>query len=253
MFAFKYIGSKGGQVAASDQLAVLAQSKGRLQLSRRVGTISAINLDAAKRGMCDIRKQCLRSVDALALGTDDRLYFIEFKDRNFRTLCSQGRNPPKEELRIEKEQKRGRRHKQCMATESKVKQEPTIEVELREKMFDSVLLAGLGDEQWRTTDFITSFGALKRSDILDIRGRSVFVLVYNDTTYDTDATEGERKFLSGLEKESKITSCLDPQIPTSKIYWGLEKFVAEDYYTEVHTLSVPEFESYAKNRFKSVL
>ena len=252
MFSFKYIGSKGSLVAASDQLAALAQSKGRLQLSRGVGAIKAVNLDAAKRGMCDIRKQCLCSVDALALGTDDRLYFIEFKDRNFRTLCSQGRNPRKDELRSEKKNNRDKRHKQCRANEVKVEQEPTIEVELREKMFDSALLAGLGDEQWRTVDFITSFGALERSDILNIRGRSVFVLVYNDTTYDTDATEGERKFLSELAKESKITSCPDPQISNSKIYWGLEKFVAEDFYTEVHTLSVPEFESYAKNRFKSV-
>ena len=252
MFSFKYIGSQGGLVAASEQLAVLARSKGRLQLSRGVGSIKAVNFDAAKRGMCDIRKQCLRSVDALALGKDDRLYFIEFKDRNFRTLCSQGRNPSKDDLKIEKEQKREKRHKQRITTESKVKQDPTIDVELREKMFDSALLAGLGDEQWRTVDFISSFGALGRSDILNIRGRSVFVLVYNDTTYDTDATEGEYKFLSELAKESKITSCPDPQISKSKIYWGLEKFVLEDYYTEVHTLSVPEFESYAKNRFKSV-
>lgn len=252
MFSFKYIGSKGPLVSASDTLAVLAQSKGRLELSGEVGAIKAVNLDAAKRGMCDIRKQCLCSVDALAIGEDGRLYFIEFKDRNLRTLCSQGRNPRKEELRIEKEKKRDKRHKQCGASERKVKQEPTIEVELREKMFDSVLLAGLGDEQWRTVDFVTSFGAMRASDILDIRSRSVFVLVYNDTIYDVDATDGERKFLFALAEQSHIISCPDPQIPTSKIYWGLEKFVSEEYYTEVHTLSVPEFESYARHRFKSV-
>ena len=252
MFSFKYIGSKGVLVAASDQLAVLAQSKGRLQLSQELGTIKAVNLDAAKRGMCDIRKQCLCSVDALALGEDNRLYFIEFKDRNLRTLCSQGRNPRKEELRIEKEKKRDKRHKQCRVSEGNVKQEPTIEVELREKMFDSILLAGLGDEQWRTVDFVTSFGAARANDNLAIRGRSVFVLVYNDTLYDAGATDGERKFLSAFERQSEIVSCPDPQIPTSKIYWGLEKLVAEEYYTEVHTLSVPEFEAYAKNKFKSV-
>lgn len=252
MFSFKYIGSKGGQVAASDQLAVLAQSKGMLQLSQEVGAIKAINLDAAKRGMCDIRKQCLRSVDALALGEDGRLYFIEFKDRNLRTLCSQGRNSRKEELRIEKEKMRDKRHKQRGAGEVKVKQEPTIEVELREKMFDSVLLAGLGDEQWRKVDFIPSLGAVGGSGILDIRGRAVFVLVYNDAIYDTEVTDGERKFLSAFEEQAKIVSCPDPHISKSKIYWGLEKFVKEEYYREVHTLSISEFESYAKNRFKSV-
>ena len=110
----------------------------------------------------------------------------------------------------------------------------------------------MGDEQWRKVDFIPSLGAIGGSGILDIRGRAVFVLVYNDTVYDTDVTDGERKFLSAFEEQSKIMSCPDPQISKSKIYWGLEKFVKEEYYTEVHTLSIPEFESYAKNRFKSV-
>lgn len=259
MFSFKYIGSNGGGVPACDKLAVLAQSKGELKLSEEVGSITAVNLDAAKRGMCAIRKQCLCSVDALALGEDGRLYFIEFKDRNLRALCSQGKNPKKEELRIEKGKKKNRdsRHRQCRDNDNRVKPDPPkqdspIDVELRKKMFDSVLLAGLGDEQWRTVDFVASFGDLELGNILDVQGRSVFVLVYNDSTYDANATDGERKFLSALEEQSQIVNCPDPQISESKIYWGLEEFVAKKYYTEVHTLSVPEFESYSKNRFKSV-
>lgn len=252
MFLFKYIDNNGVFVTANDKLSKLAQSKGRLVLSQKLGKIEAVNLDAAKRGMCDIRKQCLRSVDALALGEDHRLYFIEFKDRNLSALCSQGKNPQKEALQIEREMKCAKRKQQYMANSRNAKQESTIEVELQAKIFDSVLLAGLGDEQWREVDFTTSFGVIGSSDILNIRNRSVFVVVYNDTSYDADATDGERKILSALKTHAEIKSCQDPQIPTAKIYWGLEELVSRKYCKEVHTLSVPEFESYAKNRFKSV-
>ena len=247
MYLFDYIGANGKRVNAADSIDVLSKSKGILSLSAAIGNIKALNLDAAKRGMCALRKQHLRSVDALALGIDNRLYFIEFKDRNFMTLSAQGRSPVLDVQCESINQRKGRKanRKKSVAEHAKNAQEATIEVELSEKLFDSILLAGLGEEKWSQIDFIGKFGGVGPNTLADIRKQSVFVLVYNDVSYDKDATSGELKFLSAGKKLAGSEGQVDPQIQDAQIYWGIEKFSKADFCSEVHTLNIPEFERYA--------
>lgn len=254
MYSFDYIGSNGKLVNAAAPIDVLSKSKGILSLSASIGDIKALNLDAAKRGMCALRKQHLRSVDALALGIDNRLYFIEFKDRNFRTLSAQGKGPVLDEQgeSISKRKDRKFNRKKSAAEHAKNAQEATIEVELSEKLFDSILLAGLGEEKWSQVDFIGKFGGAGSYTLADIRRQSVFVLVYNDVSYDKDATSGELKILSVGKKLAESEGQDDPQIQGARIYWGIEKFSKADYCSEVHTLNIPEFERYAADRFRSL-
>ena len=254
MFSFNYIGSDGKIVASANSLSALAQSKGELSLSASVGKIKAVDFDAAKRGLCVLRGKHLRSVDALAFGVDGRLYFLEFKDRSFNALNKQGQVFAAEEQNdgnVKHNKGKARNQKKTINRKG-IAQEPTIAVELSEKMFDSVLLAGLGEEKWRTCVFVGESCVVNASTVADIRRKSVFVIVVNDTSYEKDVTSGERKFLSLGKKLSNNPSCDDPQIPGAQIYWGLEKFSNGEYCSEVHTLTVPEFEKYAVGRFRNL-
>ena len=254
MFSFNYIGSDGKIGASANFMSALAQSKGELTLSASVGKIKAVDFDAAKRGMCVLRGTHLRSVDALAFGVDGRLYFLEFKDRSFNALNKQGQVLAAEEQNdgnVKHTKSKARNQKKTINRKG-IKQEPTIAVELSEKIFDSILLAGLGEEQWRIGDFVDESCVANASTVADIRRNSVFVIVVNDTSYEKDVTNGEQKFLSLGKELSNNPSCDDPQIPGAQIYWGLEKFFKSDFCSEVHTLTVPEFEKYAVGRFTNL-
>ena len=251
MFSFKYIGCDGKCTLPTNSMSALAQSKGLLSISIDIGNIKAVDFDAAKRGMCAFRKKYIRSVDALALGVDGRFYFIEFKDRNFNTLNMQGRDNTTVDYRGRKSKSNKTCNQNKIPKQSEVRQEPTIAEELCEKIFDSILLASLGEEQWRIVDFVNNFCANNSLAVSDIRKQSVFIFVYNDMNYEKDVTRGEVKFLETGKKLAGIASFGDPQISGAQIYWGLEKFAQGEYCAEVHTLTIPEFECYAANRFKS--
>lgn len=253
MFSFNYKGVDGNLVPAAEELAVLAKTKGLMSLSQSLGKVKAVDFDATKRGMCDLRKKHLRSVDALAIGRDNRLYFIDFKDRNLWRLNSQGRNSKKEVLIEDRnKKKKDKSHLKRSKDKKASNSEQPIDVELSGKMFDSILLTGLGDEQWCSVDFCSVFGKMLTHDIAGIRANSVFVLVYNDKSYDKDATIFENRIMEAGSLFSGLKICDDPQIHGAKIYWGLEQFSEVGYYAEVHTLNLEEFEAYALNRFISL-
>lgn len=185
----------------------------------RFSNVDAVDFDTVATDFSGWTGSVVSTVDAVLDQRENcnvaenkrRVYFVEFKNRKLEDLNLQG-TPG--------------------AATDELRNDETIEVELRKKGLGSLLL---------------SAATLFKSECLDdISFLSEFFVVYNDRRYESSAAGNVRIFdedIRHLAGETKDAY----GIP---ILWELNKFKGKGLYRHVHTWSIDDFNKYAPDFIK---
>lgn len=167
----------------------------------------AIDFDDVKRDFCKVRIQDLRSADAFIHAADDKYYFIEFKKSTVSAL---------DNLQFDSVTPID------SSTGLPVKCS-YIEFSLKQKAFDSLLIAGA-----------TVLQGIPLKDIMD---NAIFIVV----RLDNNATPSSLTALA--ERFARLST-------GSSVLWNLEELKKQGLFSEVHTWTESEFESWAEKHLK---
>lgn len=180
----------------------------------RFSNVLAIGLDSVSADFTGWTGRTYSSVDAVKDVRNDpdvdeaerRIYFIEFKNRTFKDLNTQGT---------------------ACAISSALKKEEPIAQELRKKAFDSLMLSG-------ATIFMTEA-------IDNIAWKAEFIVVYNDRKFKPSESRAVEKFdtdIGALGMAGKDSYGVE-------VRWGLNELKRRRVFRSVHTWSIEEFNYYA--------